>query len=363
VLLSILAGGSLLRSWRLLLLAFTLLFFPYNLAGQEPVSAGPTFHGFMFGDVVYVARSAASNDGFLVGQMVAHGNGRLSTRLTLFGELSASARPDSYAFEVERAILRYDFIDEFKLSVGRYHTPVSYWNTAYHHGLWLQTSIARPEIIKVGSRFLPVHFVGVMAEGMLSATAVSLSYEAGIGNGRGANIARAGDAGDLNRSRAAVVAARVRPGHFGLQLGGSVYFDRVSVALSSFNERIASAHAVLDHGSLEAGLEYANVRHESRATSDEHSSEGWYAHAGYRLPGALSKWKPYARVERLDSNLADPVFTTVEDYRAIIGGLRFDFEGLAALKGEYRRERFGPGSDVNGLYFQVAFAVPLSGGM
>jgi len=38
-------------------------------------------------------------------------------------------------------LIRYDYNDFFKLSFGRYHTPINYWNTAFHHGLWLQTTI------------------------------------------------------------------------------------------------------------------------------------------------------------------------------------------------------------------------------
>jgi len=347
------------------LAALVLLATSHPLLAQEPLAHTPAFQGFIFGDVDYVARDRAATDGFLIGQIVAHGNARLSDRLTFFGEFSATSHPDSYSFEVERAILRYDFADQFKVSVGRYHTPISYWNTAYHHGLWLQTSVGRPEIIKVGGRFMPVHFVGAVAEGTLNNRALSFSYEAGVGNGRGSNIARAGDAGDLNRSRAAVVAAQVRPGDVGLQLGASAYFDEITPALtSSVDERITSAHAVWDRGAPEIILEYANVRHEPRGGSTSFTSNGWYAHAGYRLPGALSRWKPYARLERLDSDQSDPVFAgAVDDYHAVVAGLRFDFETLGALKAEYRRERFGAAAEVNGLYLQVAFAVPLSGGM
>ncbi|HEX6559345.1 MAG TPA: hypothetical protein VF021_07775 [Longimicrobiales bacterium] len=348
------------------LLAIVLLGTCQALYAQEPAAHLPALQGFLFGDVVYQARQRASNDGFLVGQMVGHGNARLSERVSFFGEFTASARPDSYAFEVERAILRYDFADQLKISVGRYHTPISYWNTAYHHGLWLQTSVARPEIIKVGGRFMPVHFVGAMAEGTLSGHALSFSYEAGIGNGRGANVARAGDAGDLNRRRAAVLSARVRPGDLGLQIGGSMYFDHPTPAGIgiSYDERITTGHIVWDRGAPELIAEYANVRHEESATGTDFSSNGWYAHFGYRLPGALSQWKPYARFERLDADAGDLAFgASLEDYRAWVGGLRFDFDALAALKAEYRRERLGASPAVNGLYLQVAFAVPLSGGM
>lgn len=46
--------------------------------------------------------------------------------------------------EVERVIIRYDLNDYFRVSFGRYHTLINYWNTAFHHGEWLQTSISRP---------------------------------------------------------------------------------------------------------------------------------------------------------------------------------------------------------------------------
>ncbi len=323
------------------------------------------FHGFLFGDIVYVTRDQASNDGFLVGQLVAHGNARMSERVSVFGEISATAQPTGYALELERAIVRYDFVDEFKLSVGRYHTPASYWNTAFHHGLWLQTSVARPEIIKVGGRFIPVHFVGAMVEGTINAGKASLSYEAGVGNGRGAVISRGGDAGDVNRARANIFAARLRPFDNGLQLGGSLYFDRVEVDPESFDEQISSVHAVWDRGAPELIAEYARVKHEPRTLGEATTSDGWYAHAAWRLGGPLYRLKPYVRIEHLDVNMSDPVFApALSDYRAGIAGLRYDFDALATIKGEYRRERFGANPDfVNGFYVQIAFAIATSGVM
>ncbi|HET9439257.1 MAG TPA: hypothetical protein VFO52_03755 [Longimicrobiales bacterium] len=356
-----------MRIARVLLTALVFMSVGLEIGAQEPAARTTGFHGFLFGDVVYVARERAATDGFFVGQLVGHGNARMSERASFFGEVSATARPDGYAFEVERAILRYDFADALKVSAGRYHTPVSYWNTAYHHGLWLQTSVARPEIIKVGGRFMPVHFIGLLAEGTLSAGRLALTYEAGVGNGRGSNFARGGDAGDVNRSRAALLAARLRPFDAGLQIGGSVYFDRVvtdTLLSTAFDERITSAHLVWDRGAPEFAAEYARVRHDPALGGQALSSEGWYAQGAYRLGGVFYRFKPYARIERLDAHAADPVFTPEMDYRATIAGLRYDFDSFAALKGEYRRERFGGRADwTNGWYLQVAFAVATSGGL
>jgi hypothetical protein len=354
-----------LRFTRVLLLALILISIGRSAHAQEPPMRSTGFHGFLFGDVVYVTRERASNDGFLVGQLVGHGNVRMSERVSAFGEVSATAQPGGYSLEVERVILRYDFADQFKLSAGRYHTPSSYWNTAFHHGLWLQTSVARPEIIRIGGRFIPVHFVGAMAEGTLNAGNASLSYEAGVGNGRGAIVSRGGDAGDINRARASLFAARVRPFDNGLAFGASVYFDRATVDSASYNERITSAHVVWDRGAPELIAEYARVNHDPRQLGDESVSDGWYAHAGWRLGGPLYRFKPYVRVEHVDVSMTDPVFAqTLTDYRAGIAGLRYDFDALATLKGEYRRERFGANAPyVNGFYVQVAFAIAGAGVM
>lgn len=347
---------------RTALLAATLVWLSApDLEAQHPAdNAHSRFTGFIFADVTFSASGSDNPDGFVIGQVVGHGNALLTERLSFFGELSATARETGYQFEIERAIIRYDFADLLKLSVGRYHTPISYWNTAYHHGLWLQTSVARPELIRIGGTFLPVHFVGALAEGTLSGAALTFSYEAGIGNGRGALLSRPDDAGDANGDPAAVLGARVRPGFArGLQIGGSLYLDRIETELAMADERILSVHGVWDSGAPEVIAEYARVHHDVDGGGAA-VSEGFHVQAGYRLPG-VSALKPYGRWERLEVNDADPVFSDIVDYDAIIGGIRWDFETLATLKAEGRRERRAGGEWQHGLFLQAALVVPSFG--
>jgi hypothetical protein len=329
---------------------------PPEVLSQEGM---PTFQGFLFGDITYRASKRSDSQGFLIGQLVGHGNARLSERLVFFGELSASARDNGYQIEVERAILRYDFADELKLSAGRYHTPVSYWNTAYHHGLWLQTSVARPEIIRIGGTFLPVHFVGALLEGTFSSTVASLTYAAGVGNGRGTTISRGGDAGDVNSNRATVFNLGLRPRALtGLGLGGSLYNDAVPLETGDVDERILTGHVVWDHGAPEIIAEYAAVRHDD-AAGEATTSDGFYIQAGLRLPGALWRLKPYGRFETMDIAIGDAVFAAeLPDYEAVIGGLRWDFESLATLKAEFRREQAAGADRLNSLYLQAALVIP-----
>src|SRR5207342_1020446 len=145
--------------------------------------------------------------GFTEGQFTLHMVSALSPRIAFFGEETFTPRLDAgtgspaatgFTTEVERAIIRFDQSDELKVSFGRYHTPINWWNTAFHHGQWLQTSIGRPEMVQFGGRFLPVHFVGGLVEGTVPAGGLNVSYKGGVGNGRNSVISRAGDAGDVN---------------------------------------------------------------------------------------------------------------------------------------------------------------------
>jgi hypothetical protein len=347
---------------RALLLAASLVWVVCTpLRAQHPEASHSRFSGFIFGDVTFAASERDGPEGFILGQLVGHGNALLTERLSFFGELSATAREAGYAFEVERAIIRYEFADVLKLSIGRYHTPISYWNTAYHHGLWLQTSVARPELIQIGGFYLPVHFMGALAEGVVSNPALSVSWEVGAGNGRGSLLGRPGDTGDVNDETALLGGVRFRPGFArGLQLGGSLYLDRVTTDSAAADERIASAHVVWDSGAPELIAEYVHVRHEDDASATA-ESHGFYVQAGYRLPGALSAFKPYGRFERLSVDEADPVFVGLRDYEASIAGIRWDFETLAALKAEFRRDRWTDGEWLNSLLVQAAIVVPSFG--
>lgn len=332
-------------------------------SAQTPQVQTPFLQAFLFGDAQYSEQEGTVNDGFRLGQMVAHGNASLSERVVFFGELSISARSSGYSLAMERAIIRYEFSDRLKVSAGRYHTPVSHWNTEYHHGLWLQGSVARPEAIKFGSSYIPVHFVGAMVEGNLQG--LPLYYGVGVGNGRGDNIAAAGDVGDVNARSAFVASASIRPRSlFGFRVGGAVYVDRISVGgVDLADELITSAHIVWKRGPVDAVAEFINVAHEPVAGGPSESSPAYYVHFGYRLSGDASDVMPYMRYEDMDISAGDVVFTgLLGDYAAFIAGVRYDFDDLAALKLEYRSEEFGAGPRVDAFYAQASFAIPVAGG-
>ncbi|MGH7572929.1 MAG: hypothetical protein ACREMK_13965 [Gemmatimonadota bacterium] len=323
-----------------------------------------------FADIDYVETDRQIDDGFFLGQLVGHAAAGLSEHVSFFTEVSATARQDQYRIEVERLILRYDFSDALKVSAGRYHTPINYWNTAFHHGLWLQTTVSRPEMIRFGARFQPVHFVGLQVEGSFPATPLGVGYSVGLGNGRSEDIARAGDPGDVNNHRAWLGQVYVRPPTlFGLQAGAAFYLDRVrseeevEAPGEEFDERIFSAHLAWLNESPEFIGEYARVFHEPEDGDEDHASDAWYAQLAYRLPGRAAVWKPYARYERIEVPATDPVFAPFDlEYEGGIAGVRYDFTSLAALKVEYRRERFETSDWFDSLYLQLSLAFGETGG-
>ena len=311
-----------------------------------------------FGDVDFSATDqSGTTSGFSLGQFDLHFASPLSRKVSYFGETTLTAQPTGYNVELERSIIRYDYNDYFKISFGRYHTPIGYWNTAFHHGAWLQTTISRPEMVRIGGTYIPVHFVGFLAEGNIPSGRAGLSYNVGVGNGRGTIISRAGDAGDNNNNRAWVANLYARPtGLYGLQLGVSLYRDKITLANGrNFREWITGAHVVWAKENPEFLAEFANVHHREVLTNLVWNSQAFYVQLGYRLPWFEKTLKPYYRFEYIHTPLSEQVFAN-QDLVGSTLGLRYDITNYAAFKTEYRNtERQAGQPRVNGLFLQTSF--------
>ena len=328
----------------------------------------PSLHIAGFTDINFAATDQpGGHSGFTEGQFILHLNSNLSPKVSFLGELSFSARSDAgvgtpaatgFNAEVERSIIRFAQNDYFKVSFGRYHTPINYWNTAFHHGQWLQTTVSRPEMTQFGGRFIPVHFVGSLVEGAVGAGGLNFNYNFGIGNGRSSVISRGGDAGDSNNSRAWLVNMFVRPDAlYGLQVGGSAYRDRISTGGQEYNEWITSSHFVWSRETPEVIAEFANVRHENLTTPEPVSnSQAYYVQTAYRLPIAQKRLKPYYRFEYIHVPKSDTVFQPITNLAGSTTGLRYDISSFAAIKFEYRNQRRGPGLPrINGGFLSTSF--------
>ncbi|MBZ5617129.1 MAG: hypothetical protein LAQ69_00150 [Acidobacteriia bacterium] len=307
------------------------------------------------------------HSGFEEGQFTLHLSSALSPKVTMFGEVTLTARSDAgtglppaagFNAEVERIMIRYDANDYFKVSFGRYHTPINYWNTAFHHGQWLQTTISRPEMTQFGGSFIPVHFVGSLVEGVAPAGGLNLNYAVGLGNGRGQVISRGGDFSDINNNRAWLANAFVKPDAlYGLQVGGSIYRDELNpLTAPAAREWIESAHLVWQKETPEFIAEFANITHQPISGATGSNSQAFYVQTAYRLPWLQKLWKPYYRFEYIHVPKSDAIFrSVVPTFHASTLGVRYDITSFAAFKFEYRNYFRRDGPSFYGFFGQTSF--------
>lgn len=343
-------------------------------SAQEPATppeaaedaSRPTVNFRGFADINWAATSdskgdsgGSTSDGFSLGYLVGHVSGSLGGKFSFYSEVTLTQNAESDFFvDVARAFLRYDYNDRFKVSVGRYHAPVTYWATAFHRGMWLQTTIFRPDYIK-DEWFQPDHFNGVVAEGTLVSRA-GLGYIAGYGNGRELDLRKqsdpsafgdkSGDTSNVGHHRAEVVRIFARPPQWsGVEYGGALYHDVIAqVYTPGVPEWIASAYVALTRETPEVIAEFSNLRH--TVDGVVYDSRAFYAQVAYR-PTPLPKLKPYARYERAIAASGEPIIFDISNWKAT-AGVRYELTDFAALKAEYAHR--SP-SQRDGLYVQAAF--------
>jgi hypothetical protein len=332
------------------------------IAGSAAAQDDAPYRALFFGEIDYRETDGDGDDGFMIGQAVAHLSGNIDDRLSVMTELTATAKQgEDFETEVERFLIKYDFSDQFKLSAGRYHTPIGYWNAAYHHGSWLQTTVARPETVKFGSNVIPIHFVGMLLEGKIRES--DFGYRIGFGNGRAEEINDPGDLGNDNGNTAYLGALYYRPlDKYRLETGLSFYVDTATPEVGpETDEVILNGYVALQGETPEVIVEYDYADHERTDTvGPDGSTTSIYGQIAYRLPGRAANFKPYLRAEHLDVDDDDPLLSPlVDSYDGITLGVRWDFSPYAALKAEVRDEEFDnpltPDRDETSFWLQLSF--------
>jgi hypothetical protein len=183
---------------------------------------------------------------------------RISDKASVLSEVEfEEEEAQAYGVSFERILY-------LKISFGRYHTGIGYYNTAFHSGAWLQTA-DRPLIMEFAhdGGLLPTQAIGVSITGSVPSGKAGVHYIAEYGTS------------DTNRP--AIIGSRLtdnlglflRPGCLpGMQIGGSYYHDEVSNSETAFCPRygqtILNGHVVyVAHGTeiLNAGVLIRNYTH------------------------------------------------------------------------------------------------------
>lgn len=99
----------------------------------------------LFSDVRLSSSSLeGENTGFALGDLDFYATEEISDNTRGFIELVFENTSSGIVTDLERLWIMRTFTDEFKLSAGRFHSPLGRWNRTYHHGSLVQATITRP---------------------------------------------------------------------------------------------------------------------------------------------------------------------------------------------------------------------------
>jgi len=296
---------------------------------------------------------------FSLGQVDLFVTSDVSERLKFLSEIVFEAgRDNSFGVDVERLLLTYSFGDFLNVGVGRFHSAIGYYNTAYHHSTWLQTTTGRPFLFQFEDQggILPIHNVGMTASGRIPSGALGLHYVAEVGNGR---TSRSGlnepvqNVLDENNHKAVNFAVFARPDAVrGLQAGLSIYRDLLAPQNSPrIGETIFAAHAVYVGLNLEWLNEALLLRHAPQGTSRVFDTPGFYTQFSKRF----GSYRPYVRYQYVNASQSEPVFPDVGLRHGPSVGLRYDVSEFVALKLQYDYTARGRDQAIHALAFQAGF--------
>lgn len=310
----------------------------------EPVESKYTFHGYA--DVGFLRNDDGLSDKkFVLGEVDLFATARISPKLTALVETvfetDNQLEVESVPINLERLLLQYRQNDYFNLDIGSYRTAIGFYSTAYLRGSWLQTAITRPKLFTFedDGGFLPLHNVGLSANGKLPSGDLGLHYVVEVGSSR--NYAQPGRTGfDIEQNAAINVALFARPRAVpGLQMGFSTYHDRFSpLPGSTLARSVWTAHVVYRANRFEFLNEGVLARFNERGYGFG-TIPGFYSQLGYRV---ASNWTPFVRFDYVNVYGQGQVGAYAPQYvpwRTVwSGGLRYDLTEAVALKFELGRE-------------------------
>lgn len=332
-------------------------------------SDGLPLHGFM--DVGFLLNTRgypkANKTGFYVGTLSLYLSPHFGDNVKGIVEPLFEVTPQgNWETDVERLQIGYTFNDAATVWAGRFHTPYGYWNTAFHHGAQMQTSVFRPRFLDFEDKggILPAHTIGLLSTGKFATDSGRFAYDAYVGNGPriiGGNTALLtlgtldpGNSGDSDHS--ALAGASV-----GYEFSGSMNGLRLAVHGMSGNIdtetetptmhyetglNVTGGSAVYITNDWEVMSEYYRFANKDKSGTSVTPGGTHISWAGYfQAGGNFNDLTPYVRLERAVLNQQDIYFSSQENgqsYSRQALGLRYNLNPNTALKLELLNSRFLP---------------------
>jgi len=244
------------------------------------------------------------------------------------------------------------------MSFGRYQTGIGYYNTAFHHGSWLQTTADRPLIMEFADNggVLPTQAVGFSFTGTIPSGGVGLNYIAEYGSSDTVRPELNGNVvEDENNGNHVNVGLFARPDSIpGLQIGGSIYHDQISDFTRGpsvrLGQTIVNGHIVY----VRHGIEFLNegflIRHVYGQGSTVFNMPAFYS----QISKQFGRVRPFFRYQYINANPSS-LFGDVDLRYGPSFGARYDFNDFIAFKAQLDQTMRKGQADLDGLHFQLAF--------
>jgi hypothetical protein len=262
--------------------------------------------------------------------------------------------------DMERLQLGYTISDSVTLWAGRFHTPFGLWNTSFHHGANLQTSIYRPRFIDFEDKggIVPAHSVGLWASGKTKVGSDTLTYDAYLANGPKItdrildfnaytdSSANKMVGGNLGYKPTGPLSGLVLGLH---GFGSTVDTTSGATVLSSTKVRMMGGYFGYDADDWETIGEYYNFSNKPVTGGSSTSSNAWFVQVGK----TFDAWTPFVRAERVSLSAGDNYFASQESgrsyHRAAVGA-RYALDPKSSVKLELSRtsEKASALLDANG---------------
>ncbi len=284
---------------------------------------------------------------------------RINDKASVLSEIAfGEGEAQTFSVDLERVLFNYDYNDHLRMSFGRYHTGIGYYNRAFHSGTWLQTTADRPLVMEFAhdGGVLPTQAVGLSFTGSIPSGRLGLNYiaEYGSSDTRLHDLADA-ETDDEENGNHINVGLFARPESIpGLQIGGSIYHDRIKDLShgsdASLGQTIVNGHIVY----IRHGIEFLNegflIRHAYQQSSTVYNMPAFYS----QISKQFHRIRPFFRYQYINANQGG----FLEEFVLRHGpsfGVSFDFNDCIAFKTQLDHTMRKGQPDLNGLHLQLAY--------
>lgn len=295
---------------------------------------------------------------FALGIMDLFITSQISEHFSYLTEMGFEADPatNGIGVDLERAQISFTPNDKISISAGRTHAMLGYYNTAFHHGTWFQTTIDRPHIFEFEDSGgpLPIHNVGVAAMGKIPSGQLGLHWLGEVGNGKqtysvAAGVTPANVLAD-HTGKSTNLGLFARPTSLGGLQAGFDWYQAALVpvvadlpgygtpgfafpnAVDYYHQNIFVGHAIYIKPAFEFMVEDAEIRDRPRGSKTPLYTSGGYAQISKVFK---EQYRPYFRYQWMNPNFHDPNNAWAGRWVGPNAGLRWDINTYVALKGEY----------------------------